>query len=156
MPAGGNAGTIWSLFSLIWSGADVLGLFSINVVSFSRNSVPRGSLFSTKVVPKSRILSVRTFYVLSSLQIARLKQKTRRVSPSGPDYQGRFLCTTSQIFSNSPERLCISIGGYFGPSYEAALEKGRLTYTYWRSGGEPPYSDAIPQPEEIKLSTKQW
>ena len=51
------------------SSADVLGLFSINVVSFSRNLVLRGLLFSNNVVPKPRILSVRTVYVLSSLQL---------------------------------------------------------------------------------------
>jgi hypothetical protein len=32
-------------FSPMWSGADVLGLFSNNVVSFSRNVVLSGHLF---------------------------------------------------------------------------------------------------------------
>ena len=51
------------------SSADVLGLFSINVVSFSPNLVLRGLLFSNNVVPKPRILSVRAVYILSSLQL---------------------------------------------------------------------------------------
>ena len=38
------------LFALIWSSSDVLGLFSINVVSFSRNVVLRGRLFSINLV----------------------------------------------------------------------------------------------------------
>ena len=58
------------LFALIWSRADVIGLFSNNVVSFSRNVVLSGRLFSHNVVRKSRMLSVRTDYVLSSLNLA--------------------------------------------------------------------------------------
>jgi hypothetical protein len=43
-------------------------MFSINVVSFSRNVVLRGLLFSLNSVPKPRMLSVRTVYVLSSYE----------------------------------------------------------------------------------------
>jgi hypothetical protein len=39
-----------SLFSLIWSGPDVLGLFSINLV-------PSGSLFSINVVRQRAMLN---------------------------------------------------------------------------------------------------
>jgi hypothetical protein len=53
----------------MWSSPDVIGLFSNNVVSFSRNVVLSGPLFSLNLVLKSRILSVRTVYVLSSLQV---------------------------------------------------------------------------------------
>ena len=28
-----------------------------------------------------------------------------------------------------PKRLCISIGGHFGPSYKVTFKEGRLTYT---------------------------
>jgi hypothetical protein len=52
----------------MWSSPDV-GLFSNNVVSFSRNVVLRGFLFSLNVVPKPRMLSVRSDYVLSSLHL---------------------------------------------------------------------------------------
>jgi hypothetical protein len=38
------------LFALIWSRADVIGLFSNNVVSFSRNVVLSGLSFSLNVV----------------------------------------------------------------------------------------------------------
>src|ERR1700746_1632675 len=51
----------------MWSRADILGLFSSNVVSFSRNVVLRGLLFSLNSVLKPRMLSVRAVYVLSSL-----------------------------------------------------------------------------------------
>jgi hypothetical protein len=50
----------------MWSGADVLALFSINVVSFSRNVVLRGLLFSNNVFWKRAMLLVRADYVLSS------------------------------------------------------------------------------------------
>src|SRR5271165_5495231 len=51
------------------SRADVLGLFSNNVVSFSSNVVLSGLSFSINSVPKPRMLSVRSVYVLSSLQL---------------------------------------------------------------------------------------
>jgi hypothetical protein len=38
----------------LWFPADILGLFSINVVSFAINLVPRGLSFSANVVPKQR------------------------------------------------------------------------------------------------------
>jgi len=38
------------LFALMWSRADVIGLFSNNVVSFSRNVVLSGLSFSVNVV----------------------------------------------------------------------------------------------------------
>src|SRR5438132_9367217 len=53
----------------MWSRADVIGLFSNNVVSFSRNVVLRDHLFSVNLVSKPRMLSVRGDYVLSSLQL---------------------------------------------------------------------------------------
>ena len=53
----------------MWPRPDVIGLFPINVVSFSRNMVLRDHLFSLNSVLKPRILSVRTVYVLSSLQV---------------------------------------------------------------------------------------
>src|SRR5271165_4296781 len=54
----------------MWSSPDVVGLFSNNVVSFSSNVVLRGPLFSINLVSKPRMLSVRSDYVLSSLQVA--------------------------------------------------------------------------------------
>jgi len=53
----------------MWSRADILGLFSLNVVSFSRNVVLSDPLFSLNSVSKPRMLSVRADYVLSSLQV---------------------------------------------------------------------------------------
>ena len=50
----------------MWSSPDVLGLFSNNVVSFSRNVVLTGPSFSPNVVRKRAMLSVRADYVLSS------------------------------------------------------------------------------------------
>jgi hypothetical protein len=71
-----------------------------------------------------------------------------------------------------PKRLCISIGGFFGPCYEVTLEKGRLIYTYSArgpSGGEPKPEwplepklrelmglEPLPGPDEIQPSAKQW
>jgi hypothetical protein len=43
----------------MWSRADVISLFSINVVSFSRNLVLSGPSFSINVVWKRAMLSVR-------------------------------------------------------------------------------------------------
>src|SRR4029077_2296606 len=50
----------------MWSSPDVIGLFSNNVVSFSRNVVLSGTLFSRNVVWKRAMLSVRAVYILSS------------------------------------------------------------------------------------------
>jgi len=62
-----------------------------------------------------------------------------------------------------PKRLCISIGGFFGPCYEVTLRKGRLTYTYLSSRDscsrelEPQLElQPHPQREEIQPSAKQW
>jgi hypothetical protein len=38
--------------------ADVLGLFSANVVSFSRNAGQRPRIFSANLVPNRRMLSI--------------------------------------------------------------------------------------------------
>ena len=69
-----------------------------------------------------------------------------------------------------PERLCIGIGGYFGPCYGVTLKKGRLIYTY-SSGYSSSQEEVgpvdpelrrllglqpLPQPEEIQPSAKQW
>jgi hypothetical protein len=56
-----------------------------------------------------------------------------------------------------PKRLCISIGGHFGPCYSVTLKKGRLTYTYLQSRDS--YLQELgpqPQREEIQPSAKQW
>jgi hypothetical protein len=56
-----------------------------------------------------------------------------------------------------PKRLCISIGGFFGPCYSLTFKKGRLTYTYLQSRDS--YSQELgpqPQREEIQPSAKQW
>jgi hypothetical protein len=70
-----------------------------------------------------------------------------------------------------PKRLCISIGGFFGPSYEVRFKKGRLTYTYWppresfsrdlEGPPEPEWRELLglkplPKPEEIQPFTEQW
>ena len=58
-----------------------------------------------------------------------------------------------------PKRLCIGIGGFFGPCYEVTLKKGRLTYTYLSSRDscsqelEP---HPHPQREQIQPSPEQW
>src|ERR1700730_996500 len=56
----------------MWSSSDVIGLFSNNVVSFSRNVVLRVLLFSLNSVLKPRMLSVRADYVLNSLHLGGL------------------------------------------------------------------------------------
>jgi len=56
-----------------------------------------------------------------------------------------------------PKRLCISIGGHFGPCYEVRLKKGRLTYTYLSSRHScSPELEPQPHREEIQPSAKQW
>ena len=64
-----NLQDVLKFFALMWSSPDVVGLFSNNVVSFSRNVVLRDHLFSVNLVSKPRMLSVRTVYVLGSLQL---------------------------------------------------------------------------------------
>ena len=52
-----------------WFLVDVLGLFSIIVVSFSINLVLGDRIFSNNVVPKPRMFSVPVICVLGSLHI---------------------------------------------------------------------------------------
>ena len=56
-------------FSMRWFLTDVLGLFSIIVVPFSRNVVLNARIFSINLVPKQRMLSVPAIYVLSPLHV---------------------------------------------------------------------------------------
>jgi hypothetical protein len=51
----------FSYSHLMSAGADVFGLFSNNVVSFSRNVVPSGPLFSTNLVPEQRCFWAEPF-----------------------------------------------------------------------------------------------
>src|ERR671918_565361 len=56
-------------FSMRWFLADVLGPFSINVGSFSRNAVPSVRIFSVIPVPKRPMFSVPASYVLGPLHL---------------------------------------------------------------------------------------
>ena len=53
----------------MWVLADVVGLFSIKVGSFSRNVGQDHRIFSANVVPELRMLSGQTVYVLGPPQI---------------------------------------------------------------------------------------
>jgi hypothetical protein len=80
--------------------------------------------------------------------------------------------STQSTVKALPERLRISIGGYFGPCYSVTLEEGRLIYTYSArgpSGGEPKPEwplepklrellglSPLPGLDEIQPSAKQW
>jgi hypothetical protein len=80
--------------------------------------------------------------------------------------------STQSTVKALPKRLCIGIGGCFGPCYGVTLEKGRLVYTYSArgpSGGEPKPEwpldpklrellglEPLPGPEEIQPSAEQW
>ena len=69
-----------------WFLADVLGPFSVNVVSFSRNGVSVARIFSVNLVPKQRLFAVPAIYVLGPLQIAAVRK-------SGLDCFDTFLTT---------------------------------------------------------------
>jgi hypothetical protein len=58
----------------MWVVADVIGLFSLNVVSFSFNVGQKARIFSINVVPKWPMLSGRGVYVIGPLHIASLSQ----------------------------------------------------------------------------------
>jgi hypothetical protein len=71
--------------------------------------------------------------------------------------------STQSTVKALPKRLCISIGGFFGPCHEVTFKKGRLTYTYLSSRDscsrelEPQLElQPHPQREEIQPSAKQW
>jgi len=65
----------------MWSSPDVVGLFSNNVVSFSRNVVLSDPLFSLNSVSKPRMLSVRADYVLSSPHVPDARGDKHIASP---------------------------------------------------------------------------
>jgi hypothetical protein len=54
----------------MWVLADVVGLFSIKVGSFSRNVGQDHRIFSANVVPELRMLSGQTVYVLGPPQVS--------------------------------------------------------------------------------------
>src|SRR5271165_2339533 len=89
----------------MWSSSDVIGLFSNNVVSFSRNVVLRDPLFSLNSVSNPRMLSVRTVYVLSSLHLyvpASLGRGIQRISCrvfSRQDHSASIYPTGSEVWS---------------------------------------------------------
>src|SRR3981189_1086816 len=63
--------------------------------------------------------------------------------------------STQSTVKALPKRLCIGIGGHFGPSYNLTSKEGRLTYTYWPPR-ESHSQEPQPQREEIQPSAKQW
>ena len=66
--------------------ADVVGLFSIIVGSFSRNLGPSHSIFSANVVPNRRMLSRPTDYVLGPLQLSLQETSMRSEIPKKLGY----------------------------------------------------------------------
>src|ERR1700746_3254342 len=71
--------------------------------------------------------------------------------------------STPSTLKALPKRLCISIGGHFGPCYEITLKKGRLPYTYLSSRDscsrelEPQLEmGEQPEREQLRPSAKQW
>ena len=100
---------------------------------------------------RSNSLSVRILCSLSlpfgegfpalSLAIVRRKRMIRSNKPTGKAL---------------PEQLSIGIGGYFGPCCSVTLEKGRLTYRYFRSGTEPSSPKGLLRKDQIKPSDEQW
>jgi hypothetical protein len=60
-------------FSRGWVLADVLGLFSPNVGSFSANVVPSARIVSANPVPKRPMLSSPAIYVLGPQQLVKTK-----------------------------------------------------------------------------------
>ena len=80
-----------------------------------------------------------------------LSDRSRNVKSHNQSHESIKQSTVKAL----PKRLCIGIGGHFGPSYSVTLEKGRLAYTYWPP--EASFSQE-PQPrrEEIEPSAKQW
>jgi hypothetical protein len=91
---------------------------------------------------------------------------------SGARRRPGMIRSTQSTVKALPERLHISIGGYFGPCYSVTLEEGRLIYAYSArgpSGGEPKPEwplepklrellglSPLPGPDEIQPSAKQW
>ena len=54
-----------------------------------------------------------------------------------------------------PERLSISVGGHFGPSYSIELENGSLTYSHSKPVQQfPPEWDS--KSETIRPTERQW
>jgi hypothetical protein len=86
--------------------------------------------------------------------------------PSGE--RPKMIRSTQSTVKPLPKRLCIGIGGYFGPCYGVTLEKGRLIYTYSARGPSGGDSDPelelrqklglspFPEPDEIQPSPRQW
>jgi hypothetical protein len=78
-------------------------------------------------------------------------------SREGESHNKSHESTKQSTVKALPKRLCISIGGFFGPCYEVTFKKGRLTYTYLQSRDSCSQELAPePQREEIQPSAKQW
>jgi hypothetical protein len=59
----------YRLFALMWFRPDLIGLFSNNLVAFSRNVIPDRPSFSVNLVSKQRMFLGQAIYVLGSLQL---------------------------------------------------------------------------------------
>jgi hypothetical protein len=70
----------------------------------------------------------------------------------------RFVCARQDnniLAEYLPQRLSISIGGHFGPSYSVELENGSLTYSHSKPIQQfPPKWDS--EAETIRPAHDQW
>jgi hypothetical protein len=59
------------------------------------------------------------------------------------------------VYKDLPERLSISIGGHFGPSYSVELENGSLTYSHSKPAQLfPPTWDS--EAEKVRPDNGRW
>ena len=129
-----------------WFLVDVLGLFSIIVVSFSINLVLGDRIFSINLVPKQRMFSVPAIYVLSPLH---LDHGTGKISGQSffPIFRGcrsRFW-GFGGVAPNSKwlcrrHSFCLFLSGadFFenGPFSKVFHRSGRITTGYKTNGKE--------------------
>jgi hypothetical protein len=112
------------------------------VVSFSRNVVFRGLLFSINVVSKLRMLSVRAVYVLSSLQLNEAASRSRSAAHVGGESIGGIIAaydntTTSRVLSylaNYTHRVALSNRRIV--AVDAQHQTVTFTYRDYRHGSQ--------------------
>ena len=107
---------------------------------------------------KTRSEGLVGFNVDEGLCSRRTCGSPRRAGTPSQDQKGRVseaLQERPAKLKALPKRLCISIGGFFGPCYEVTFKKGRLTYSYL-SSRDSCCQEPQPQREEIHPSAKQW
>jgi hypothetical protein len=117
----------------MWVLADVVGLFSIKVGSFSRNVDQDHRIFSANVVPERRMLSGQTVYVLGPPHLTRFSvpllprpRYPKKIFQISPNRRFGVRPLTAAPVDNAPQRPL-----YLDYATMRSFQKRAILYQDW-------------------------